>query len=853
MDKPSVSFIIEKIISEVGDQYECDNFKEIMEHASHKPSSCLLKSYDLGSGNQYNQDFVWHLLKKEKSFDLREKGKIGAINFNSDISLFFGFSNGNEEPAFNFKSNTLVHLIDLWVEEFELFSWLKGIITFIPVDSMTLLAIVEVKNSGESKQDLTIYQTMGKGDARQDENINGVHHPQQMTGDPSRYIGVHTTTKDLVWSEYDKNNKSILACYDEISPVNNDKLLGYLLCALGSSSSSSKQFFCESIDSIGQSEKSNTIRYIGQSFKTFLEPGESKVELFCLGFRKFSSVQHETMFNVPTFHVEDKVSAIDKEIEHLKKVMNIDYTARIKESVLVYKKYPLFDLPNKTWIADSYAALELPRANSYSSYKKMRYPFYNFCRAQGTDLEDWWSEGTACSVERTVFGTVITNPNLAIMHLKNIFDYQAQDGRIPFCVNQNGEYKLNLPPSFGVKNETISPEICWQSWHAYLWSGDKKFLREAYEAGKRNLDWWMKNRDRTGEGLCYWLGVIEGVRDTSEPWIPTWREVPVDWQEALDLNCYLAMEEEHLTKMAMELGDYDQARIYEEKYKLRIQLMNKYMWDEDDKCYYGISEGDGKKVRVRDISTLMPLWCGAVPLERAKYLIDYYEDPDEFKTDYGVPTLSKSSVEFDPGFHWFGPMWTWFNWLVILGLKRYGYYNKAAQLAYKTINMEFESLEKTAHFREYYHSIKGFGIGLCDYIWSTLAGAMVVQVLLGIEPTEMGVQVMPSLPEQWSNASIRNLHIRNHVISVSVMKCRENQKAGCLINGKPFSSSERGVMIPWGSMPENAKIEIIQEFANQDMPSAPEWTSFIKDREAPIHSWVWLGRSYYPNSGNDIK
>jgi neutral trehalase len=127
-------------------------------------------------------------------------------------------------------------------------------------------------------------------------------------------------------------------------------------------------------------------------------------------------------------------------------------------------------------------------------------------------------------------------------------------------------------------------------------------------------DFWLGTRDRTSEGLVHWLSWWETVRDA--PDLPTWTiSGGAEKQEALDLNCYLLAMERVLGEMARALGTLEDAEPFLAAANKQARLMNAYMWDDRDRCYYGTGEVfPDEKVDVKDISTMFALWAGLAPI-----------------------------------------------------------------------------------------------------------------------------------------------------------------------------------------------------------------------------------------------
>ena len=228
-----------------------------------------------------------------------------------------------------------------------------------------------------------------------------------------------------------------------------------------------------------------------------------------------------------------------------------------------------------------------------------------------------------------------------------------------------------------------------------------------------------------------------------------------------------------------------------------------------------------QKVKVKDIAVLMPLYAGVPSKHRVKFIANAIRNPEEFGTPYPVPTLAASDKDFGknvaPPVSGKGPNvqgaapcmgdnWPELTYLVVEGLERYGYYELASEIAYKNLKMVCDTLIRIGHFREHYDSISGFGTGLYDYIWSSIASAFLIRFIFGIRPEASGLHVRPELPSAWDFSSIINLHIRDSVIKLDVKS--ENSARSATINGrKAMLCADDSIFIPWKSIVKNLSIE----------------------------------------------
>lgn len=137
------------------------------------------------------------------------------------------------------------------------------------------------------------------------------------------------------------------------------------------------------------------------------------------------------------------------------------------------------------------------------------------------------------------------------------------------------------------------------------------------------------------------------------------------------------------------------------------------LWDGKDRQYYSRNFTTHELIREPTIGTLLPLYSGTVKRYRAIELVRIMKDKRHFWTDYPLPTVPKSSKNYQPKRYWQGPTWLNMNWLVIEGLKNYGFKSEADTLIEKT-----RLMVEQAGMREYFNSQTGQGLGGSDFSWT---------------------------------------------------------------------------------------------------------------------------------------
>lgn len=147
------------------------------------------------------------------------------------------------------------------------------------------------------------------------------------------------------------------------------------------------------------------------------------------------------------------------------------------------------------------------------------------------------------------------------------------------------------------------------------------------------------------------------------------------------------------------------------------------LWDPYSRQYYSREFVTHRLLKDSTIGTLMPLYAGCINKERAGQLVKMIEDEHMFGSNYPLPSVPLNSEWFHPHAYWQGPTWVNMNWLIIDGLKRYGYTEHAAALTESTLEMI-----RIGGFGEYFSPIDASPAGADNFSWTA---ALVIDLLKG--------------------------------------------------------------------------------------------------------------------------
>jgi neutral trehalase len=179
----------------------------------------------------------------------------------------------------------------------------------------------------------------------------------------------------------------------------------------------------------------------------------------------------------------------------------------------------------------------------------------------------------------------------------------------------------------------------------------------------------------------------------------------------LGFNSIFIRANDHLKHIAKEIGKELPASL-QENIKLSEENIDQ-LWDGYTGQFQSKSFRTQQLTSESTIAALLPLYSGAITKERAQQLVDLMNNPEHFNLKYPVPSVPASSDYFDPSKYWQGPTWVNMNWLIIDGLKRYGYEEEADQLKQKTLQMV-----NSSNMFEYFNPINANPEGAEGFSWT---------------------------------------------------------------------------------------------------------------------------------------
>lgn len=184
-------------------------------------------------------------------------------------------------------------------------------------------------------------------------------------------------------------------------------------------------------------------------------------------------------------------------------------------------------------------------------------------------------------------------------HIANIVDVEYEDGRFPWYASpRTNRVPLDHP------SRTCCSLLPAAAWKFYQIHGRKDLLAQIYDGMKRNVRWWIADRDPDGNGLFEIDHQLEtGMDDLRRRWHGP---RPARY-EAVDATVYAYLNLRAVANMARELGHDDDARELNAYADKTAVALNTIAWDKSSATYRDRNPKTGELSDYNSICALYPL------------------------------------------------------------------------------------------------------------------------------------------------------------------------------------------------------------------------------------------------------
>lgn len=354
---------------------------------------------------------------------------------------------------------------------------------------------------------------------------------------------------------------------------------------------------------------------------------------------------------------------------------------------------------------------------------------------QGTLLGLPFPYTVPCQSEKTMqnyfyWDTYFTNVGLLLQGFVDLARNNADNllfllRKYGFVPNGNCTYFLNRsqPPYLALMVREIFDR-----------TGDKTWLHRAYDALKVEYDFWDKKRSTpvglnrhfhhaTAEELHHFIdhdvkdrvpvtasdpaGKIRAAEhylaeaETGWDFTPRFEGRASDFVP-VDLNSLLYQVELNLARFSQELGIGEEAH-WLSLAEARRTLFSRFLWDEENGFFYDYDFVPRRRSAVASLAGFHPLWTRMATPAQAEAV---RSNLSKFEFDFGMAVCEqggRSSL-----YQWDFPNgWPPLYYIVIQGLRNYGYEQDARRIAGKFVRVVSANFQATGDLWEKYNAVDG--------------------------------------------------------------------------------------------------------------------------------------------------
>ncbi|SDJ27071.1 Glycogen debranching enzyme (alpha-1,6-glucosidase) [Actinokineospora alba] len=289
------------------------------------------------------------------------------------------------------------------------------------------------------------------------------------------------------------------------------------------------------------------------------------------------------------------------------------------------------------------------------------------------------------------------------------------------------------------------------------------------EYGDRDGDLFVEYQRATDQGLLNqgWKDSFDGVNDAAG-------KLAVAPIALAEVQAYAFAAYTARARIATALGDSATAVKYEDKAARLKEAFNDRFWL-PEKGWFAIGL-DADKQRIDALTSNLGhcLWCGIVDDDKAASVAEHLTGPAMW-TGFGVRTLATTTGAYNPVSYHNGSVWPHDSAIAAAGLMRYGFVEKAQQVA-KGI------LDAAEHFggrlpelfcgfdRTEFPSPIPYPTSCSPQAWAAAAPILLAQTLLRFQPDlpDGTVQFAPVLPTRMTPIRIESLPLADFRLTLEV-------------------------------------------------------------------------------------
>jgi len=292
------------------------------------------------------------------------------------------------------------------------------------------------------------------------------------------------------------------------------------------------------------------------------------------------------------------------------------------------------------------------------------------------------------------------------------------------------------------------------------WTGDQDLVRELEANARAALAWLDEYGDLDGDGY------VEYSRRNTETglenmcWKDSWNSIlfadgtnSVLPRATCELQGYTYDAKIRCARLAREIwGDPELADRLEREAAALKQRFNRDFWVADRQFFALALDGEKRQVDSLTSNIGHLLWSGIVDDDKAQAVRDHLMS-DAMFSGWGVRTMAEGEGGYNPIEYHNGTVWPHDNSFVAAGLRRYGFADDAARIAYALLEAAtYFDWRLPEVFAGYPRELTNFPVeyptASSPQAWATGTPLLLLRTVLGLEPEGDALSCAPRLPEQ---------------------------------------------------------------------------------------------------------
>jgi len=250
--------------------------------------------------------------------------------------------------------------------------------------------------------------------------------------------------------------------------------------------------------------------------------------------------------------------------------------------------------------------------------------------------------------------------------------------------------------------DTYQKDVTWLSEHMAV-------AIDEYEhvwMNERHPQWHNVHR---GLSRYYDVNVLHDLAEAESGWdmTPRFERKCLDFLP-VDLNALLYKYETDFARAAMLAGDIEKVEAWEQKAETRKAAMNELMWAKIRGFYFDYNFQRKLLGDIWSLAGYYTMWAGMASPEQAERLV---ANLDKFERQGGLTTTTRPLIDTSMLFGSLKAQWAYPNgwaplqYIVVEGLRRYGYHDHAKRIASKWVRNNLSWFETNGVFLEKYNAV----------------------------------------------------------------------------------------------------------------------------------------------------